>query len=444
MPEQLERYLNQIGEQIRWKRARPILLRELEDHALEQLDCCLNSGLSEDAATAETMRQLGNPVEIGQELDRLHQPKPQWGLLLMTGLLVLAGTILQIVLLHNTGEIDLEKLILFAILGFGALSAGYFAHPAQLVRHSHQIYWCAIVLTLVLIWLSPCINNIPYYAHVVTMLHPVVFALLLCRLRGRGWRGLGCAVLSLFPLAVTILLIPRLLDLMVLLISGGSLLLIAAWQDWFNIGRGKGLAAIGGVLVTGAGAFIRIGNGFLTTRLHEVLHPEQDPMCTGYMAMAIRSALEGAQPWGRGEMSGAWAGLNAVPEGANDAFLVTIVHALGWVPFFLLIGGLSVLLVWTWWKVLRQRNSGAQFLALAVLSIFTVHTLMSVLLTCGYVLFSVFCPFLKMSTETVLDMGLMGVLLSVLRNETLPFDDATQKPWTPRGKWKLVYMPFED
>ena len=113
LPEKLEQYLTQIGEQIRWKQARPILLREPENHALEQLDTCLETGLSLEEAEEEMLRQLGDPVEIGRDLDRLHQPQPQWGLLLMTGLLVLTGTFLQVVLLRGTDQIDPTKLILF-------------------------------------------------------------------------------------------------------------------------------------------------------------------------------------------------------------------------------------------------------------------------------------------------------------------------------------------
>lgn len=443
MPEKLEQYLTQIGEQIRWKRARPTLLRELETHALAQLDTCLETGLSQEEAEAETLRQLGDPVEIGQDLDRLHQPKPQWGLLLMTGLLVLMGTILQVVLLRGTGQIDPAKLILFAVFGFGALTAGYFSNHLQLIRHSKMIYCGAIVLAIILMWVSPRINGASYYTHYVTMLYPAVFALLLCRLRGRGWTGMVFSILAIFPLAVVILLVPRLLDLMVLLISGGVLLLTVVWKDWFCIGRKKGMMCTVGAFFTGGSILFKIGNQAVATRLYEVFHPEQDPLGHGYMAMTIRSALEDTQLLGAGELSGQLAGLDywlVMPEGANDAFGVTIIHLLGWIPFFLLSGILTALLLWVTVKILHQKNMPAKFLAMSILTIFMVHMLMSLMLTFGYVVLGAFCPFLKMSAETVLDMGLMGILLSVFRQESLPYDGVFQKPQCPKGRWKLVYV----
>lgn len=255
------------------------------------------------------------------------------------------------------------------------------------------------------------------------------------------------SILAMFPLAVVVLLIPRLLDFMVLLISGGVLLLMAAWKDWFCVGRKKGMLCTVGTLFIGSSIFFWIGNQAVAARLYNVFHPEQDPLGNGYMAMTIRSALEGSQLWGAGASSGQWAGQDywsVVPESANDAFLVTVIHILGWIPFFLLIGILAALLLWGMVKALRQKNMAAKFLAISILTIFMVHMLMSLMLTCGYVLLGAFCPFLKMSAETVLDMGLMGMLLSVFRQETLPYDGVVQKPQRPKGRWKLVYVPAEE
>ena len=37
--------------------------------------------MTEDAAQAEAVRQMGDPVALGTDLDRIHRPRPQWGLL---------------------------------------------------------------------------------------------------------------------------------------------------------------------------------------------------------------------------------------------------------------------------------------------------------------------------------------------------------------------------
>ena len=69
-------YLDQAMEQVRWRRARPALAQELRTHLLDQRDACLAQGMSQTEAEAESLRQMGDPVEVGTQLDRVHRPAP--------------------------------------------------------------------------------------------------------------------------------------------------------------------------------------------------------------------------------------------------------------------------------------------------------------------------------------------------------------------------------
>mgnify|MGYP001138646274 CR=1 FL=1 len=76
--ETIQDYLRAMEEQIRWKRAWPVLCRELRQHMEDQRDDFAAQGFAdaEQMAAAE----MGDPVPVGVELDRLHRPKPQRGL----------------------------------------------------------------------------------------------------------------------------------------------------------------------------------------------------------------------------------------------------------------------------------------------------------------------------------------------------------------------------
>ena len=58
-------YMDQAMEQVRWRRARPALAQELRTHLLDQRDACLAQGMSQTEAEAESLRQMGDPVEVG-------------------------------------------------------------------------------------------------------------------------------------------------------------------------------------------------------------------------------------------------------------------------------------------------------------------------------------------------------------------------------------------
>jgi len=75
MREWMQDYLDAVGAQIRWKPAQPVVLRELGDHLQDQCDACLEDGLPQIEARKEALRQMGDPVTVGQELDAVHRPK---------------------------------------------------------------------------------------------------------------------------------------------------------------------------------------------------------------------------------------------------------------------------------------------------------------------------------------------------------------------------------
>jgi len=84
-------YLEAVQGQIRWKRARPLLVRELERHLEDQRDDFLKEGKAPDEAERLAVEDMGDPVTVGTELDRIHRPRPQWGLLGLTIALAAIG-----------------------------------------------------------------------------------------------------------------------------------------------------------------------------------------------------------------------------------------------------------------------------------------------------------------------------------------------------------------
>lgn len=88
MAERIERYLETAGAQVRWKRVRPALKRELRTHLEEQTEAYLAEGMAEDAAEAEAVRQMGDAEAVGLALDAVHRPKKQTAILLFAGLAI--------------------------------------------------------------------------------------------------------------------------------------------------------------------------------------------------------------------------------------------------------------------------------------------------------------------------------------------------------------------
>lgn len=99
-----DKYLEKVLEQIRCKKAKPYIAKELESHLEDQIADNIKSGMNKEQAEKEAVRDMGDPVETGVELDRIHKPQIAWKLLLLVGLLSIAGIIIHTIIAQNTGR----------------------------------------------------------------------------------------------------------------------------------------------------------------------------------------------------------------------------------------------------------------------------------------------------------------------------------------------------
>ena len=93
-----DKYLDKVLEQIRCKKARPYIAKELESHLEDQITDNIKAGMSKEKAEQEAVRDMGDPVETGVELDRIHRPQIAWKLLILVGLLSVLGIIVHTVI----------------------------------------------------------------------------------------------------------------------------------------------------------------------------------------------------------------------------------------------------------------------------------------------------------------------------------------------------------
>ena len=89
--ENVSEYINKVCNQIRWKRVRPVIARELENHIDDQGQSYISGGMEPGEAIEKALIQMGDPMEIGSALDRTHRPKPEWSMLILMAAALLIG-----------------------------------------------------------------------------------------------------------------------------------------------------------------------------------------------------------------------------------------------------------------------------------------------------------------------------------------------------------------
>lgn len=430
-------------EQVRWRRARPALAQELRTHLLDQRDACLAQGMSQAEAEAESLRQMGDPVEVGTQLDRVHRPAPQWGMLALVGVLLAAGFLIQATVMQQLGRVqpNMPTVIVSILLGLAAMAAVYLGDYTLLGRHPVLLYGLGMTgLALLTVTSEAKAQGVKLDALSYTLLGAVLYALLVYGLRGKGWRGLLLALAGLVPPVVIPCLVPNVTSGAIAGLSGAAVVLTAAWKGWMGVPRKRGIAAAALALLALGGAVLWYlsQSPYAAERVRFTLHPELDPFGRGFFPLLAREMISGAQWVGTGTMGELAERLYYIP-GHSDYWLTWVIHRLGWAAGLILLALMAALFGLGLRRCLRQRGMLGRLLSTAALTTLALETVCFVVYDLGFPLFSpLVLPFLSTGGRyMVVNLLLLGLMLSVFREERLPQEQRGPAP-RPRRDRPLV------
>lgn len=249
MPEGFASYLEGVGESIRWHRARSFALRELRIHLLEQRDCFLEEGMTEQEAEEAAIWEMGDATMVGRELDAVHRPREQWFWLAAVVLLSCGVVFLRCYL---TAGFAFEaphpgKTFAALILGLAAMMGLYVLDYRILMHHAGKVYAAAILLGLLTDRFDPHVNHAAWHTRHVVLLYPAIYAIWLNKCRNKGWEGFFLAIFGGLLLAIIACMAPYMLVLF-----GG--LLARAFRERNPFGRLLAIGALLPLLVQTTGA----------------------------------------------------------------------------------------------------------------------------------------------------------------------------------------------
>jgi len=106
-----EEYLETMLSQIRCKKARPYISDEIRGHIEDQTADNISQGMNPAEAEEKAVADMGDPIEVGISLDRIHRPRMAWHFLIMVGILSGLGVALQQAILSKAMQYDFEPYI---------------------------------------------------------------------------------------------------------------------------------------------------------------------------------------------------------------------------------------------------------------------------------------------------------------------------------------------
>lgn len=418
-----EEYLALCTAQVRCRAMRSVIARELRGHMEEQKEAYLADGVEEAEAERLAVEQMGDPLETGTALDRIHRPKMNWKALGAILLLTLCGLIFRIAFAGESGSTyTLYHYIGSSLLGILLMLGICFVDYTILAKYPRTVWCLMTALTLAVTFFTRQMNGMRHSEYMLMLLAPcyagVVFGY--CRQRGRGilkalaWLLVsGIAVCAAGPEAM----------IGKIWLCGGILMLgYAVAAGWYGVKRWIGTVICGlPVALAAAGtavAFVLPKSSFRAARLRAFFHPLEDPTGMGYIYVKTKEALAGLKFIGRAGQQ--------YPEDwwlyqGEDFALLHLGEMYG---FCMIIFVTIVLLAFAgalFYRISRQSNRLGVLVGIGCIYVFAVSVAIHVLMSIGALpVTSCALPFVSMNgKQNVCMYVLLGLMLSVFRGSSI-------------------------
>ena len=103
----MEEYIRKLLEQIRFQKAHKAIGDEIRSHIEDQIECNISEGMDKDTAEKRAVEDMGDPVEAGISLDRVHRPQIAWCVVIVAILVGIIGAAIRILVIKDiAGEGD--------------------------------------------------------------------------------------------------------------------------------------------------------------------------------------------------------------------------------------------------------------------------------------------------------------------------------------------------
>lgn len=456
----IQEYLDALGEQIENAHARAAIRKEIGNHIEEQTADYLKDGMTPQAAAAEAVRQMGDPVQTGQELNRIHRPQFPVLLFGITAALTIFGIFMQSLLFPEVAGEEwtadyLRNTLLYNAIGIGVILLLLYGNYMKLVKWVYGLLGCFAAAGFmagilrggtILPASRNLLDHVGYQStyqklYFLWILYPVLYTCLLYRLRTWGWKlilllhGITLAVICLLGIYTNCA--PGMLESMILttailylavgrgILKGSKKVLygLASFPIFAGILSGVGLWLKSVVFDVGS-----YSDDYHVARLKSFFAALTGRTTTGtdYIRSTLLTDLHAFSLFGgNGE---------AMPDVlAHDSLTVYMIHSifryLGIAVGVLVVLALAVFACYALHISLRQSNRAALLLGSVCSMSILLRIAVDVLVNFGFgIYYTVSIPFLAYGLGNCLVNSVMvGIILCVFRNSNVMMEEMEGK-----------------
>lgn len=434
-----EEYIRILTDQIRCVKARDMVADEIKIHIEDQTLSYREQGMKEEQAIEAAVKDMGDPVEVGVSMDRIHRPQISWSMVALMAVIGVVSILLHAVFGSSDPGLGWDyvlKQTMYTLIGFLAMVLVCMMDYSFLADHC--VGTALGLLAVVLfsdIFLGKEINGAVRWISVrglVLGLIPFlylcvpVYGALLFKYRGEQVRGILKSLMWIVWMVLPAYLMSSLSSCVSLVFMLLLLFSAAALKGWFQIERPKRfLAAFWACIVLSGPVYLLLLNltgrldFFQSRRIRMLLG--LDPQGVNYVRYRVLEILRGSRFIGRGDGADLTEIVTTVPDLNQSYILSFVAAAFGYAAVI----GLAVLFGVMLFQIFRiafgQKNELGMMISFGCGLVFLTLLAMCFLENAGLLPYiSIDVPFISASgSNVIVSYSLAGIVLSVYRYKSI-------------------------
>ncbi|MGG0252803.1 FtsW/RodA/SpoVE family cell cycle protein [Bacillus toyonensis] len=410
-----EHFLREVTNHIKSKEAKGLVAAELDFHLKQAKNMWVEKGLSEEVAEDKAVEQMGSPIKLGRELNKLYKPKVDWFLLILLVAAMGLG-FLSVPAFEYTNDIIINKVI-FVILGI-ATAFGMMLIDYRKLERMGWLFYTIGVLILLMLYCFPNASmageplmKITSIAIDCLMAVPFFFLAWASFFNNSRLKVMHLIILYLFSLYL-FLIVSTISTIFIYI----TMVFVMLW--WSKLGKKKALII---TIVPICLFIIRVSlswsSGYHLDRFLGYLNPERDAHGAGFMYIRLKEVMSSAG-W-----FGTFGDTKFIPAADTDFVFASLTYYYGYVLALILVLILSLFVVRLVVISYKINDRYGKLLLIGGMTLFVVQFLYNVGMILGLLpITAISLPFISYGlTPTVFHALLMGIVLSVYRRKDMSF-----------------------
>ncbi|MGH0944288.1 FtsW/RodA/SpoVE family cell cycle protein [Bacillus mycoides] len=407
-----ERFVSEVTNHIKSKEAKSFVATELDFHLKQAKNTWIEKGLSEEIAENKAVEQMGSPIKLGRELNKLHKPKVDWFLLILLVAAMGLG-FLPIIALGHTNDLLMNKVI-FVILGIAAAVGIMLLDYRKLERLGWLFYTIGVLILLTLkcfpsgyvngealIKIGPikidCLMTIPFFF--------LAWASFFNNSRLKFIHLFMLYVFSLYLFLTTSILLPIFIYI--------TMVFVMLW--WSKLGKKTAwlitMLPICFFIIRDLLSWSAVKE-YRIARILGFLNPEHD-----LWDLLLKEVMSSAG-W-----FGTYGNIKSIPAAHTDFVFASLTYYYGYVLALVLVLILSLFAVRIMTISYKINDGYGKLLLVGGVTLFVVHFICNVGMILGILpRVSISLPFISYGlVPTLFHAFIMGIVLSVYRRKDMSF-----------------------